>query len=60
MRVLWQVFRYHKNKKYVECNDTFQISIDKKHCFKHNLSPPSPWINKCKKITILKSVIIYI
>ena len=45
-----------KNVKKLECNDTFQISILKKHCFKRNLSPPLPWMNQGKIITIIKSV----
>ena len=38
MRVSWEAFPYHKNKKNLECNDTFQISILKNLCFKRNVS----------------------
>ena len=35
-----------KIKKNLGCTDTFQISLSKKHCFKHNVSPSSPWMNQ--------------
>ena len=37
MRVNQQEFMYHRDIKYLKYADTFQITILKKHCAKHNV-----------------------